>query len=94
MAAGRWAEFLQTIMVDCVSGRPIPTARFLKLAHVTTWLVLCSSMPRGNGGDDTGGAPAFCRGRPGCSMGTQLPFQVFPRACDFNLRTYPSSAAV
>lgn len=45
----RRAESLQKMMVGCVSGRPTPTARFWKPAHVTMWLVLCSSMQRGNG---------------------------------------------
>lgn len=84
---GRWAGSPQKVMADCVSGRPIPTARFLKLAHVTTWLALCSSTQRGNGGGaryDTGGAPAYCGGHLGCHTGAWLPFQVFPRAFAFN----------
>ena len=35
---GGWASSLQRMMVDCVSGRPTPTARFWKPAHVTMWL--------------------------------------------------------
>ena len=33
------AGSLPRVMVDYVSGRPTPTARFWKPAHVTTWLV-------------------------------------------------------
>ena len=42
----------QKMTVDCISGRPTPTARFWKPAHVTTWLALCSLMQRGDGDRD------------------------------------------
>lgn len=46
---GVWAGSPLKMMVDSLSGRPTPTARSWKPAHVTTWLASCSSTQRGNG---------------------------------------------
>lgn len=72
---GVWAGPLLKMMVDLISGRPTPTARSWKPAHVTTWLASCSSMQRGNGPGTGGGEghprPAAHGG--GCLGSTEEP---------------------
>lgn len=70
-----WAGSPQEVTVACVPGRPIPTARFLKPARVTTWLALCSSMQRGNGGQGHRGPLPIVEG---ILAATHSPSRCFP----------------
>lgn len=70
---------LQGMTAACVSGRPTPTAQFWKPGPVTTWLVLCSLMPRGTGlgtGRVSPGSSACHGGTLGLLVGTGPPCQV------------------